>query len=572
MNKDTQETTWDKPDTGGEDIPPYYGDDTIADGIGFTGKASEWYAVRTDDGDFYYMNKETRETTWDKPAEGEPGKEYEIYAIPHTEVAEDDPDAYDGAAVETDDGESDDEDAIPKKSPPWKVDKTKAIKVVPAAGNLEPMKAPRRILMQRMAAGKWEKKYTASVGGTNDSGDEENRDSREGEAYYINTMTKDTVWDEPEDYVENSSEFHYSGLDFDDEENTTLADGLTLLGFTSGRCKKERERMTVDGRSDSDAFARLQSLDMLMETFGTDQEWADTVSADDFGMVKALCGYLAPKTSADCRLLAMRLMNGCVDFHAGSLKVIMETVGIKNLFMHVEQGLVEGLSVGEDDGSKQDEESERAFCTMAQAVADSFEGDNVMGADDLPSEGCIDALFNVMASASEKTFLLACCATLALNRHYPDHKSNMVMHCCCSNPRAEFFGEALLYELNAQTTPASKPKLQRNAVRCVQDIFSDKTTANFFYTNDLHVLVDIFIREMGDLPVESEMRAEFIKGLSLLLQHSPWFDHGQYRAGDIQDSLKALKDMFDHNDNMAASANDAVGNILMKCGELLEPA
>ena len=68
------------------------------------------------------------------------------------------------------------------------------------------------------------------------------------------------------------------------------------------------------------------------------------------------------------------------------------------------------------------------------------------------------------------------------------------------------------------------------------------------------------------------MRTQFINALSLLLQNSPWFDHGQYRAGDIQDTLKALKDMFEHNDNMCASANDAVGSMLMKCGELLEQA
>lgn len=573
MNTETEETTWDKPDTGGEDIPPFDdggGGEEARKPNQAHGNAADWYAVRTEDGDFYYMNKETRETTWDKPALGQPGKEFEIYARDHVEDEEEDEDDDAGAAILTDDGETDDEDAIPKKYPPWKVDKKKAIRNVTAAAGLEPLNVPRRGLMARMAAGKWEKRYTASVGDASGS-DEEARDSREGEAYYVNTQTKETVWEKPSDYVEDTGDFHYSGLDFDEEEDTTLEDGLTLLGFDSGRCKKEREKMTVAGKSDSDAFARLQSLDMLMETFGTEEEWSATVAANDFSMVKALCGYLAPKTSADCRLLTFRLLNGCISFNPSCVDVVKSTIGISNIWLHVEQGMAEAVSLGEEDGSKQDEESERAFAKLTQTVAESEEQ---LSEADLPGEGMINQCFEVMASASEKTFLQTCTAVLSANMHFSPkaHDKNMVMHVCCSNPRSEFFGEALLYELNAQTTPASKPKVQAACVRCIKDIFSDKSTANFFYTNDLHVLVDVFIRECGDLPVESEMRAEFISALSLLLQNSPWFDHGQYRAGDIQDTMTALKDMSEANDNMAPSANAAIGNMLMKCNELLEVA
>jgi len=35
-------------------------------------------------------------------------------------------------------------------------------------------------------------------------------------------------------------------------------------------------------------------------------------------------------------------------------------------------------------------------------------------------------------------------------------------------------------------------------------LFSTSSTAEYFYTNDLRVLVDVFIRELLDLPEESE--------------------------------------------------------------------
>lgn len=35
-------------------------------------------------------------------------------------------------------------------------------------------------------------------------------------------------------------------------------------------------------------------------------------------------------------------------------------------------------------------------------------------------------------------------------------------------------------------------------------LFSTSSTSEYFYTNDLRVLVDVFIRELLDLPEESE--------------------------------------------------------------------
>lgn len=51
-------------------------------------------------------------------------------------------------------------------------------------------------------------------------------------------------------------------------------------------------------------------------------------------------------------------------------------------------------------------------------------------------------------------------------------------------------------------------------------LFSTSSTAEYFYTNDLRVLVDVFIRELLDLPEESEgvsasMSDKYFKLISL---------------------------------------------------------
>ncbi|CAJ0761511.1 20112_t:CDS:2 [Entrophospora sp. SA101] len=62
------------------------------------------------------------------------------------------------------------------------------------------------------------------------------------------------------------------------------------------------------------------------------------------------------------------------------------------------------------------------------------------------------------------------------------------------------FGENIIFMLNRSV----KPHIQMLILKLLFEIFTTPETFEYFYTNDLGVLIDVFIRELYNLPEESE--------------------------------------------------------------------
>lgn len=84
------------------------------------------------------------------------------------------------------------------------------------------------------------------------------------------------------------------------------------------------------------------------------------------------------------------------------------------------------------------------------------------------------------------------------------------------------FGENLIFMLNrASSSDAEDVCMQLLVLKLLYLLFTTKETACYFYTNDLRVLVDIFIRELHDLPDESEsLRHTYLRVLHPLLTNT----------------------------------------------------
>ncbi|CAJ0754299.1 9233_t:CDS:2, partial [Entrophospora sp. SA101] len=63
---------------------------------------------------------------------------------------------------------------------------------------------------------------------------------------------------------------------------------------------------------------------------------------------------------------------------------------------------------------------------------------------------------------------------------------------------SETFGENIIFMLNRSV----KPHIQMLILKLLYEIFTTPETFEYFYTNDLRVLIDVFIRELYDLPDE----------------------------------------------------------------------
>jgi hypothetical protein len=70
---------------------------------------------------------------------------------------------------------------------------------------------------------------------------------------------------------------------------------------------------------------------------------------------------------------------------------------------------------------------------------------------------------------------------------------------------------------------------------------TNEATYEYFYTNDLHVLVDVILRNLLDLPNESEaLRHTYLRVLYPLLAHTQLNQSPNYKATDIARILKIL--------------------------------
>jgi Protein of unknown function (DUF2013) len=84
------------------------------------------------------------------------------------------------------------------------------------------------------------------------------------------------------------------------------------------------------------------------------------------------------------------------------------------------------------------------------------------------------------------------------------------------------FGENVIFMLNrASSLDAEDICMQLLILKLLYLLFTTKETSHYFYTNDLKVLVDIFIRELSDLPEDHEsLRHTYLRVLHPLLTNT----------------------------------------------------
>ena len=88
---------------------------------------------------------------------------------------------------------------------------------------------------------------------------------------------------------------------------------------------------------------------------------------------------------------------------------------------------------------------------------------------------------------------------------------------------------------------AAETSLQLLSLKLFYLLFTTPSTQEYFYTNDLHVLVDILIRNLLDLPPEAAaLRHTYLRVLYPLLAHSQLKLPPHYKCEEIQKLLAVL--------------------------------
>ncbi|KAF9451097.1 hypothetical protein P691DRAFT_808759 [Macrolepiota fuliginosa MF-IS2] len=102
------------------------------------------------------------------------------------------------------------------------------------------------------------------------------------------------------------------------------------------------------------------------------------------------------------------------------------------------------------------------------------------------------------------------------------------------------FGENMIFMLNRARRTTEDLCMQLLILKILYLIFTTKGTSEYFYTNDLCVLVDVFLRELVDLDEESEsLRHNYLRVLHPLLTKTQLRDY-PYKRPQILYTLESL--------------------------------
>ncbi|KAK9482588.1 hypothetical protein V1527DRAFT_333143 [Lipomyces starkeyi] len=121
-------------------------------------------------------------------------------------------------------------------------------------------------------------------------------------------------------------------------------------------------------------------------------------------------------------------------------------------------------------------------------------------------------------------------------KNYEQLENRVVSILARKGPTYKTFGTNIIILLNREREPC----LQLLILKMLYELFTTETTFEYFYTNDLRVLTDVFIRELHDLPDDSEtLRHTFLRVLHPLLAHSQ-LRHSHYKHEELVKLLKSL--------------------------------
>ena len=150
-------------------------------------------------------------------------------------------------------------------------------------------------------------------------------------------------------------------------------------------------------------------------------------------------------------------------------------------------------------------------------------------------------IIRVLLVLNEQYMVLSASNQPASPTHPP--LTNRVLKCLATHlAKYKTFGENLILLLNRE----SETSLQLLILKLLYLIFSTKSTAEYFYTNDLHVLTDVVMRNLLDLPASDSamqaLRHTYLRVLHPLVANSQLSKPGMaYKAREILGVMRVLE-------------------------------
>ncbi|CAM9836267.1 unnamed protein product [Phaeothamnion confervicola] len=144
----------------------------------------------------------------------------------------------------------------------------------------------------------------------------------------------------------------------------------------------------------------------------------------------------------------------------------------------------------------------------------------------------------VAGGGVEAVFLAATRVALALNEQ-SFTGSHKILRELRDHPARSSVQEALLHIFNAEGFPANNDVVAAHCIHFCQDVLEASGMEDFFYVNDIKMMVDIVIRECLNRPMADKLRHEYLGLLRQVAERSSWAAGGErHRFDDIVEMLE----------------------------------
>ncbi|KAF5292273.1 hypothetical protein FQR65_LT11236 [Abscondita terminalis] len=151
---------------------------------------------------------------------------------------------------------------------------------------------------------------------------------------------------------------------------------------------------------------------------------------------------------------------------------------------------------------------------------------------------------------------------LSFNLQFTSENENILLKTLEKRNTAKTFTEKILLLFNREEDPVRifdhQPSPPHSLLKLFLDLFSQKGTADLFYTNDVKVLIDIVVRNISDLSPGDKRRQQYLEVCRRVMKNTNYGEH-LHRKEDI---LKSFTRIFCEESNQSVQDQKLVRDIM----------
>eukprot|EP01116_Phalansterium_solitarium_P025102 TRINITY_DN9441_c0_g1_i1.p1 TRINITY_DN9441_c0_g1~~TRINITY_DN9441_c0_g1_i1.p1 ORF type:complete len:390 (+),score=52.63 TRINITY_DN9441_c0_g1_i1:96-1265(+) len=252
---------------------------------------------------------------------------------------------------------------------------------------------------------------------------------------------------------------------------------------------------------------------------------ARSIAANDYALPRSFSRYLDKATSKAVRsaMLEALLAQGSIDAHVfcvlGSAGALNWIIGLLSSRAEDEETIVPLLLT----------------CLAMICQAGPLPDDERRKLDADLVEHLLDLALEQQYNTDDSVLNGALLSLLSINWQLPAAINNLVMKALANRKEISNLGNAIVMLMNRE-----EGRSREACLKFMRDIFSQAETADFFFTNDFHVLLEILTRQFQDLGNGDPLQLLYLEVFYQLFHNHPGYGEDQFKRDEIVSMFRSI--------------------------------